>query len=90
MADPVTPAARPVRGAQTNVHRHLSGAAALAAATERARNTTIAIGADQKHGVLILDIDVQADVCRDLEELKDQLRLILAALDGYDPMGDQS
>lgn len=77
-----------VFAAQTNIHRHETGADAVAAATERARNTTIVIGADQERGVLLLDIDVQADVCRDAKELQDQLRLIIEALEGYDPLGD--
>lgn len=75
-----------VLGAQTNVHYHPNGAAAVTAAAERARNTTIVIGADQDKGALLIDIDVQGDVCGNVGELKDQLRLVLEALDGRDPM----
>lgn len=79
-----------VVGAQTNIHRHPNGRACIEAAADRARNTTIVIGADQKTGVLLLDIDVQAEVCADVGELREQLRLILDALDGAsaDPSSD--
>ena len=77
-----------VSGAQTNIHRHPNGRAVIDAATERARNTTIVIGADQKSGVLLLDIDVQADVCVDAAELRQQLLLVVEALDGYDPLAE--
>ena len=72
------------------IHRHESGRECIAAATERARNTTIVIGADQKDGALLLDIDVQADVCADVNELREQLRLVLEALDGIDPLATES
>lgn len=73
-----------VHGAQTNIHLHESGAHAILAAAKRKRNTTIVIGADQDNGALLLDIDVQAEVCADAAELRDQLRLILEALEGAD------
>lgn len=71
-----------VHGALTVVHSHETGRAAIKAATKRARNTTIVIGADQDKGALLLDIDVQGEVCGSVEELREQLRLILDALDG--------
>ncbi|MBB5748550.1 hypothetical protein [Micrococcus sp. TA1] len=74
----------PVHGAMTGVHYHANGQAAVNAATKRARNTTIVIGADQKDGTLLLDIDVQSQVCRDKAELIDQLRLIIKALEGQE------
>ena len=76
-----------VRGAHTVIHQHETGRAAMEAATERARNTTIVIGAGQDKGVLLLDIDVQSDVCSGATELREQLLLIVEVLDGYDPMG---
>lgn len=69
-----------VFGHETVVHRHGSGRRALNAAVERQRNTTIVIGADQAPGILYLDIDVQADVCADTAELREQLLLIIEAL----------
>lgn len=75
-----------VSGAHTAIHRHRTGRAAIEAATNRARNTTIVIGADQSQGVLVLDIDVQADICSGAAELREQLMLVVEALDGYDPM----
>lgn len=71
-----------VHGALTIVHSHETGMAALAAAVLRQRNTTIVIGADQDKGSLLLDIDVQGEVCESVEELREQLRLVLDALKG--------
>ncbi len=71
-----------VHGAWTEVHFHENGLAALAAATVRGRNTTIVIGADQQSGSLLIDIDVQSDVCADAAELREQLLLIADALAG--------
>lgn len=76
-----------VTGASTNIHFHENGAAAVQAASDRARNTTIIIGADQDKGALLIDIDVQADVCSGADELKQHLAIILEALDGYNPFG---
>ena len=81
-----TPSESHVVGASIHVHRHYSGQASLLAAKIRARNTTIVIGADQDNGVLVVDIDVQADVCRDAAELREQLLLIAEALEGYSPL----
>lgn len=78
-----------VTGAMTIVHRHASGIDAIAAAHQRARNTTIVIGADQEGGALLLDIDVQADVCADPAELREQLLLIASALDGQVMFGGE-
>lgn len=78
-----------VHGAHTSIHRHLNGRACFEAATARARNTTIVIGADQSDGVLLLDIDVQADVCADASELREQLLLIVEALEGHDPLAPE-
>lgn len=77
-----------VNAAHTVIHLHENGRAALDAAASRARNTTIVIGADQINGTLLLDIDAQADVCADARELREQLLLIVEALDGYDPMAE--
>lgn len=77
-----------VHGAQTNIHFHDSGVATLASAAVRERNTTIVIGADQDKGVLLLDIDVQADVCSGADELRQQLLMIAEALEGADPFAD--
>ena len=74
-----------VVGAMTRVHHHKNGRACLEAATARARNSTIVIGADQVAGVLLLDIDVQAELHADLNQLRSDLRLILEALDGHEP-----
>jgi hypothetical protein len=71
-----------VKGAMVSIHNHPDGLACIEAAMRRKRNTTIVIGADQRSGVLLLDIDVQADVCADTDELRAQLRLLLEALDG--------
>ena len=71
-----------VHGAFTTIHKHDTGRQAVDAAARRARNTTIVIGADQDKGALLLDIDVQGEVCESVEELREQLRLILDALDG--------
>ena len=73
-----------VHGAWTTIHKHENGAAAVRAATQRARNSTIVIGADQDNGTLLIDIDVQAEICRDKHELKEQLQHIIEALDGQD------
>lgn len=78
-----------VTGAQTNIHFHSSGQRVVAAAIKRSRNTTIAIGADQRAGVLLLDIDVQADVCANAKELREQLLMIAEALEGHDSLADQ-
>src|SRR5690625_2341788 len=51
------------RGAHTVIHYHRNGKAAVDAATARARNTTIVIGADLDKGALLLDVDVQGEVC---------------------------
>ena len=75
-----------VSGALTILNLHPNGAEALAAATQRARNTTIVIGVDQKDGALLIDIDAQAEVCSGVKELQDDLRLIIHALDGCDPL----
>ena len=77
-----------VHGAFTTIHKHDTGRQAVDAATRRARNTTIVIGADQDKGALLLDIDVQAEVCADPSELRDQLMLVVDALDGMD-LGDR-
>lgn len=77
-----------VNGALTILNLHPSGADALAAAIKRARNTTIVIGVDQKDGALLVDIDAQADVCSGVKDLQGDLRLIIAALDGCDPLAD--
>ncbi len=74
-----------VHGALTVIHEHPNGMACIKAATERARNTTIVIGADQKDGALLLDIDVQGEVCGSVAELREQLLLVIEALDGHDP-----
>lgn len=75
-------------GAWTQLHRHSGGHDCLAAAGARRRNTTIVIGADQKNGTLLLDIDVQADVCSGVVELRKQLQLVIDALDGAPLDGD--
>jgi len=77
-----------VTGAQTNIHFHMSGAQAVAAAIERARNSTIVIGADQDKGVMLIDIDIQEDICSGVAELQDHLRLVIEALNGFDPFAD--
>lgn len=77
-----------VSGASVHIHRHLYGRDCLTAAGNRARNTTIVIGADQRAGVLLLDIDVQADTVADAGELREQLLLVAEALEGYDPLRD--
>lgn len=69
-------------GAWTSIHFHENGADCMAAAIQRARNTTIVIGVDQDKGALLIDFDVQQDVCLGVDELKDQLRLLLESLDG--------
>jgi hypothetical protein len=74
-----------VHGAQTNLSMYETGAQAVAAAVKRARNTTIVIGVDQKDGVLLIDIDTQAEICSGAAEMQDHLRLIIEALNGYDP-----
>lgn len=79
-----------VHGAQTNVHLHQNGALAMYAALQRRRNSTIVIGGDQKDGVLLLDIDVQAEICEDAAELIGQLRLVIEALEGQDLSGEAS
>ena len=79
-----------VTGAQTNIHFHKSGAQAVAAASERARNTTIVIGADQDKGVMLIDIDIQEDICSGAAELQDHLRLVIEALNGYDPLAEEA
>jgi hypothetical protein len=63
-----------------SIHRHPDGLACIEAAMRRKRNTTIVIGADQTSGVLLLDVDVQAEVCADAAELREQLRLVMDAL----------
>jgi hypothetical protein len=78
-----------VHGAQTSVYYHSNGRECADAATARARNTTIVIGVDQQRGVLLIDIDVQAEVCADVAELREQLLLIVDALNGHDPLADQ-
>ena len=75
-----------VIGSHVSIHRHITGRDVLKAATNRRRNTTIAIGADQANGVLLLDIDVQADVCADAAELREQILLVAEALEGFDPI----
>jgi hypothetical protein len=75
-----------VNGALTLIHQHENGRAVLAAAGDRARNTTIVIGVDQHDGTLLIDIDVQEDVCSGAKELREQLLLIVEALDGHDPL----
>jgi hypothetical protein len=70
------------RYAQTNLHLHENGEQALNSATQRERNTTIVIGVDQQDGILLVDIDTQADICSGVAELQDHLRLIIEALDG--------
>lgn len=77
-----------VHGAHTTLNLHETGAQAVAAAIQRARNTTIVIGVDQDKGVLLIDIDTQADVCSGAAEMQDHLRLIIDALNGYDPLAD--
>lgn len=79
-----------VVGAQTNIHYHPNGRDAVLASDARERNTTIIIGVDQANGVLLIDIDVQADVCRDAAELREQLLLIAHALEGHDPFAESS
>ena len=81
-----------VTGAMTHIHFHDNGKAVLQAAKARERNTTLVIGADSKNGVLLLDIDVQDDTCSGVAELREQLLMIIEALEGYDPndeMGTQ-
>lgn len=73
-----------VTGAWTQIHRHENGAVCLAAAYQRNRNTTLAIGVDQDNGTLLVDFDVQAEICTDVDELKAHLRLLLECLDGAD------
>lgn len=75
-------------GAQTNLNMYETGAQAVAAAVKRARNTTIVIGIDQEKGALLIDIDTQADICSGAAEMQDHLRLIIEALNGYDPFAD--
>ncbi|WP_442575889.1 hypothetical protein ACSBPH_01685 [Microbacterium sp. F51-2R] len=77
-----------VHGAQTNLNLYENGAQAIAAAIKRERNTTIVIGVDQDKGVLLIDIDTQADICRDAAEMQDHLRLIIEALNGHDPFAE--
>ncbi len=72
-------------GAMTSLNLHDTGAEAIAAAVERARNTTIVIGVDQDKGALLIDIDTQVDICSGAAEMQDHLRLIIEALNGYDP-----
>lgn len=71
-----------VTGAWTSIHTHGSGIECLAAAFKRSRNTTIVIGCDQNNGTLIIDFDIQEDACRNSEELRNHLSLLLEALDG--------
>lgn len=78
-----------VRGSLTLVHRHENGMQAVQAAIARARNTTIVIGADQSDGTLLIDIDVQADVCANAAELREQLLMIVEALEGFDPLAEK-
>lgn len=73
-------------GAQTNLNMWETGAQAVAAAVKRARNTTIVIGVDQDKGALLIDIDTQADICSGAKEMQDHLRLVIEALNGYDPL----
>jgi len=74
-----------VTGAMTHIHFHDNGKAVLQAAKARERNTTLVIGGDVKNGVLLLDIDVQDDTCSGVAELREQLLMIIEALEGYDP-----
>jgi len=69
----------------THIHFHDNGKAVLQAAKARERNTTLVIGGDVKNGVLLLDIDVQDDTCSGVAELREQLLMIIEALEGYDP-----
>lgn len=75
-----------VHGAQTNLNLYATGAEAIKAAVQRARNTTIVIGVDQEKGTLLIDIDTQEDVCSGAAEMQDHLALIIEALNGYDPL----
>jgi len=74
-----------VTGAMTHIHFHETGHDAVKAAVLRERNSTIVIGGDSASGVLLLDIDVQADICSGAAELREQLLMIIEALEGYDP-----
>jgi len=73
-----------VNGAMTLVHVHDTGAQCLYSAIQRARNTTIVVGADQEKGTLLLEIDVQSGAFGSIEVLQGQLRLIVDVLDGAD------
>lgn len=74
-----------VHGAQVNLNMWENGAQAVAAAVKRARNTTIVIGVDVDKGAMLIDIDTQASICSGAAEMQDHLRLIIEALNGYDP-----
>lgn len=73
-----------ITGAWTSIHTHEDGIHCLAAAWKRNRNTTLAIGVDQDSGTLLVDFDVQDEICSDVNELKAHLKLLLECLDGAD------